>query len=167
MPKKIHTNLIKVTVSIHPSHFARIEELLDNSSWGFSSQSDIVRQALSQFFRKVEPEYLKPSLNQELKAKELSEQEKFEAMTDEEYARSLGAFIGTLPKTGEVVAIIHWFYNTIKALSLEGFKKLPQDIIENHNTLQAKNPIAEEVVKQASWIKQTYGIIIGDEVPNQ
>lgn len=160
MPKITHEKLIKDTFSLHPAHYARIEEMLKNSTWGFSSKSDIVRQALSQFFRKVEPEYLKPTVNQELKAKEISDKQKFEAMSDEEFAESLGAVITKLPKTGEEVAIIHWFYNSIKALSLKGFKDLPDDIVENHKALNAENPVKDEVIKKATWLKTTYGIVL-------
>jgi Arc/MetJ-type ribon-helix-helix transcriptional regulator len=130
--------------------------------WGYISESEVFRQAISLLYRKMEPEYLKLSPNQEEKVKEKTEKEKFEAMNDEEYALSLTAIITKVPKTGEDVAIIHWFNNSVKVLSLKGFKDLPKDVIENHKKLQLDLPIQEKV-KETSWanfLSSRYEIVL-------
>jgi hypothetical protein len=110
------------------------------------SQSDVIRRAIEHFHDSSFPDYIYNKSASDLKKRqELDEKVKKETMTDEDFARDLKAVFGQLTTTGERVVIIHWFYDSLKALSLAGLKDLPKDVLENHRSILLTRSVEEEL----------------------
>lgn len=94
--------------AITPIHLAMIDELMQKL--GILSQSDVVRQAIAEYYRKNLPPYLKPSPAGQIKQKRLAKEAVIETMTDKEFA------FKTLKDTAivkDLQGVEHFLYFTI------------------------------------------------------
>lgn len=119
MPNKSQ-NLRQKVVKITP----QLQEMLDTftEKWGFISESEVIRQAILFYYRKMEPEYLKPSFKQVEKKREQEERERVSAMTNEEYAENIMKARILRDKDGKKYAITLLLANKIKITPLEQIK---------------------------------------------
>lgn len=172
MPRNSHTKLVKKVVSItEVQNLVMLPRLMEK--WGLISESEVFRQALTFYYRKMEPIYTQPTPLQEAKLEKIVEVKKFKEMTDEEYAlQTMHALI--LPdQKGQKWVVMHWFGNTISAKPLEGCKdwfSTRFDIVENHLTICKTLPIEEEIKKpsRVQLLSSMYDIIVSDETkPDQ
>lgn len=83
MRKKIVT--IFKSVRIHQNHQNMLDDLI--VSGVHASENEIFRQALNDYYRKQNPPYLRPSVNEQIKAEELKKIQDMNATPDEEFAR--------------------------------------------------------------------------------
>ncbi len=157
--KPINRKTIVVGMALLPQHMEYIENLMNRKA--FMSKSDVVRRAIEFFHDATFPDYIyNKSATDKKKRTEIEQKEKKEAMTDEDFATNvLEAPIYTTPT--ERIIVIHWFYNSIKALSLAGCKDLPLDVVENHKALNKITPILEELKKpnRSSFLKENKVIL--------
>ena len=133
---------------------------------GATSRSQIIRDALFEYRKSTKGLYLEPSINESLKIDKLTQKRQTSNLTDEEYATNvIKAYVTTSPNSGERLAVIHWFHDSINALPVAGCKAWTLDIVENHKKINATTPIEEKIKEKASgeFLHRKYGIIISTD----
>lgn len=103
----------------------QLQDMLDTftEKWGFISESEVIRQAILFYYRKMEPEYLKPSPRQQKEIDEARAKKEVEDMTPEDYAKHImKARLFTTPD-GKKVAVTMTIANTIKIWNLDTIKE--------------------------------------------
>jgi hypothetical protein len=140
--RETNPNLVRKSFLVHRVQQNMLDELL--SRWGFINESEVIRQAITVFYRKYEPEYLKPSVNQQEKLKQVEEREKMAAMTDEDYVKDIIRGEVLTAASGAKYCAIHFFGNSAKAIPLEEardyFNKYPDDL-EFHIAKLSEKPL--------------------------
>lgn len=149
-------------ISIFPPHQEIIDHFLDE---GKASTSDVIRQALEYYHRKLYPDYIyRLTPAGEEKRRKLAEQEAANLVSDEEFAvQHLKSLIRT-KKDGTRAVILHTIANSVKVIPLEGIKLWAHDnehAVTFHLDLVKERSLEETI--NHPWIKQeleaTYGII--------
>lgn len=140
---------------------------------GSNSRSQIIRDAIFEYRKSTKGFYLEDSPVMEAKRMQLAEKQRFEQMTDEEYALDVIHGLIFSNTSGTKFVVMHWYGNTVQAKPVAGCKDWfsPRyDIVETHLKLCEMDPI-ERAVKKPDVIrdlKSMYDIIIPDEeVKNQ
>lgn len=135
--------------SVTARNVEQVEEI--QNKFGYASASECVRHAIRELHRKLEPAYLKPSVREELKKKEMTEKEEFEQLTDLEYVSiNLPGSLTVTADTNVEFVLIHAFANSVKALPFIGIKdrlvndpltvKIHNDAIKNKTMAEALSP---------------------------
>ncbi len=168
---KVKRNTKVVGVSILPKHQEYIDHLMEQKA--YMSASDVHRRAIEFLHEKTFPDYIfNKSAADNKRREELTETQKIEAMSEEEYATDMvnGIILESTQgeNKGKKFVVIHWFGNSIGAVPLVGSKDFfitKPEFAENHKAINAGNPIDQEVKVPYSsgLLKKKYGIIITDD----
>lgn len=98
-----------------------IEEMMNSGR--FSSEADIFRQALEMFYRKFQPPYLKPTINQEIKIQKREKEIEIQNIPDEEFvAQNLEDVMIYTDTENVKFVLIRWIGNSIGAIPLTEIK---------------------------------------------
>lgn len=115
-------NLIKKVVKLHPQQKEMLEEVVDK--WGILNESEAIRQAITYWYRKMSPEYLKLTPRQQERQEMLKMERRIEEMSGEEYATDvMNARIMTATD-GKKFAVLMSIANGIKVFPVEQVKDI-------------------------------------------
>lgn len=131
-------DLKQKVIKINPNQ----QEMLDTftQKWGFISESEVWRQALVFYYRKMEPEYLKPSATEQEKLDKKKNEERLKTMTDEEYVLNVMKALIFKDLDGEKV-VGHIGNNTVRFTPLNKIRSLiamDEWFLTNHLKLLAE-----------------------------
>lgn len=158
MPAK-KSNLVKKVIKITPQQQEMLDEVLDK--WGIVSESEAIRQAITFWYRKMEPEYLKPSPKQTEKERELREKKRMETMSDEDYALEVMQARVFTARDGKRYAVIMTIANTIRVIPLEKVKSLDESdgfFRETHLKMLAEGVDFDAYLKRSDFKLKNVGI---------
>lgn len=148
----------------------KIDEMIADEGT-FLSRSDLVRAAIAEFYDAHRPKYIyEKSPKQKEQRQQLIEEKKFESMSNEEYAQSIGAIVLTDRQGLRYAALLN-FGKRPTAVKLDTIKKWKGteqfDItLEEHERLLAEGVSLEEQLK-TDWSKREFDITYNIDLDNQ
>lgn len=129
MPRRPIQKLLAKSILITENQQPMLDAFM--AKWGFISESEVFRQALTAFFRKYEPKYLQPSPYELEKEDEMEQKERLENMPLEDYARTQFHALVLSTQSGEKKAVIHNVGNSIRIIPLEKIREYFNDKISD------------------------------------
>jgi len=156
---RVKGNLIQKVIKIHPSQ----QEMLDacTNNWGIISESDVFRQALTFFYRKMEPQYLKPSIQQMEKIDKRTEEEKMAAMSNEDWVEQIGRMKVVENADGEKY-VVYFAIPYPRAVKLEKAKEFFMEVspgsLTYHLQRFSREDMGKDMVVYAGVLWEKYRI---------
>lgn len=163
---RIKLDLKQKVIKINPSQ----QDMLDifTQKWGYISESEVWRQALLFYYRKMEPEYLKPSATEQDKISKKKNEEKLKTMTDEEYVLEVMKGIIMTDVDGNKMAG-HIGNNQVRFTPLNKIRTLIATdgwFLSNHLKLLADGfDMAKDMERSKAYILRTYNVDV-DKQPD-
>lgn len=155
-PKRVFKKLIGIT----ERHQEMVTHLLEDR--GFTSESDVIRYAISLAHDKLYPAYvfhLSPAA--QIKKRKVKESVVFDETSDEDFAKSIGALIEFNNEEKQFV-LLHQIGNCVMAIPVEGFKKWCEghqlDVDFHKERINKKTIESMMSVYQRSILAADYGL---------
>lgn len=149
MPRKPdnYERMTQKPFTLTKRHINIIDELM-REDYGFSSGSDIVRQAINGLYAKLKPPYAQPTAAAKIKEKQIQEEEEMANMDPEQYAaESLKATI-MHNQAGDVYSVLHRIGNSVYVIPINEVKEWAdkhQVDIDFHLNLVKARPLEPEL----------------------
>lgn len=163
MPK-VKIKLIRKVVNLNENQ----QEMLNvfTQKWGFISEADVIRQALTHYYRKMEPEYLKPSSREAERLRQQKEEERLARLTDEEYAREIMRARVFKSDTGKKYAVTMTIANRVKIWAMDTMREVDaQDSFyrETHLRMLTEGADFDEYIRMNEKRLREYGIALEEQ----